>query len=57
MAAGIRHTNFGPRVETDLYLKRAQQIGKSLITASTQWTDFGLMALSQHTAMPKVVTE
>ena len=32
-------------------------MGKSLITASTQWTDFGLMAVSQRIAMLRVVAE
>ena len=38
--------NFGPKVETKLYLKRARQMGKNLITASTQRTDSSLMAMS-----------
>ena len=57
MAAGIRHANFNPRVETDLYIKRARQMGKSLLTASTQLTDFGLMAVSQRIIMLRVVAE
>ena len=32
-------------------------MGKSLETASTQRTDFGLMAVSQRKAMPRVVVE
>ena len=32
-------------------------MGKSLITASTQWTDSGLMAVSQRAVIPRVVTE
>ena len=55
MAAGTRHVDFGPRVETNFYLKQARQMGKSLITASTQLTDFGLIAVLQWTLMPMVV--
>ena len=35
MAVGTRHANFGPRAKTNLYLKRARKMGKSLITTST----------------------
>ena len=34
MAVGSQLADFGPRVETDLYLKRARKMGKCLITAS-----------------------
>ena len=47
IAVGTRRANFGPRAETDLYLKRALQMGKSLITTSMQQTNFDLMAVSQ----------
>ena len=53
MAIGTRYANFGPRSKTNFYLKRAQEIGKSLITASTQWTDSGLIAVLQWTVIPK----
>ena len=32
-------------------------MGKSLLTASTQWRDFGMMAMSQQMTMPRVVAE
>ena len=35
MAAGTQHAGFSLRAETNLYLKRALQMGKSLITVST----------------------
>ena len=57
MSGGIRQIDFGPRAETNFYLNRAQQMGKSLITGSTQRTDFGLMAVSQCTTIPRVVAE
>ena len=57
MAVGARYTDSGLRAETNFYLKRARQMGKSLITASTQWTDSGLMVVSQQKIMPRVVTE
>ena len=57
MAIGTWHTDFGPRAETDLYLKRARQMGKSLIIASTQRMDSGLMVVSQRTKLLRVVVE
>ena len=57
MVVGTQHEDFGPRAKTNFYLKRARQMGKSLITARTQQTHFGLMAMSQWTAMPRVITE
>ena len=57
MAIGPRRTDFNPKAETNLYLKRVRQMSKSLITASTQWTNFDLMAVSQRTTMLKVVAE
>ena len=45
MAVGTRYAGFGPKAETNLYLKQAWRMGKSLITASTQWIDFGLIAV------------
>ena len=57
MVAGTRHADFDPRAETKFYLKRARQMGKSLITASTQWTDFSLIAVWQRMVMLRVVTE
>ena len=57
MAVGTRHVNFSLRAKTNSYLKRGQQMGKSLINANTQWIDFGLMAVSQQTTMPRVVAE
>ena len=48
---------FSPRVETNSYLKQAGQMSKSLIIASTQRTDFGLMVVSQWMTMPRVVAE
>ena len=49
MATGTRHADFSPTNETNSYLKRSRKMDKSLITASTQRTDFGLMAVSQWT--------
>ena len=57
MVADTQHADFDPRAETDLYLKRARQKGKSLITTSTQQTYFGLMVMSQRTTIPRVVFE
>ena len=57
MNAGPRCVNFDPKAETNLYLKRAQQMGKRLITASTQWMDFGIMVVLQRTTMPRVVAK
>ena len=57
MVVGTRRADFGPKAETNIYLKLVRQMGKSLITASTQWTNFSLMIMSQRTAMPKVVAE
>ena len=57
MAASTQHANFSPRAETDLYLERARQMGKSLITTSTQRTDSGLMAMLQWMAMSRVIVE
>ena len=45
MTAGTQHADFGPKVETNLYLKRVRQMGKSLTTASTQQTNSGPMAI------------
>ena len=57
MAAGTQRADFGPRAETDLYLKRARQIGKSLIIPNTQQTDSGLMVVLQRTTVPRVVAK
>ena len=57
MAAGTRRADFSPRAETNLYLKRARKMGKSLITANMQRTNFDLMVVSQRTAMLRVVAE
>ena len=57
MATSTRCTDFGPKAKTNLYLKQAQQMGKSLITTNTQWMDFGLMVVSQRTTMLRVVAE
>ena len=57
MTAGTRRANFSPKAETKLYLKRARQMVKNLITTSTQQTDSSLMVVSQQTAMPRVVAE
>ena len=34
--AGTRRADFSPRAKTNFYIKRARQMGKSLITANTQ---------------------
>ena len=57
MAVDTQHVDFGPRVETNFYLKRAQQMGKSLIIVNTQWIDSSLMVVSQLTTMPRVVAK
>ena len=57
MAVGTQHANFGLRVETKLYLKRARKMGNSLITSSTQRTNSDLMAVSQRMVKPRVVAE
>ena len=57
MAVGTQLVNFGPRAEINFYLKRGRQMGKSLITANTQQTDFGLIAASKRTAISRVVVE
>ena len=57
MAASSRFADFSPRVETDFYLKRAHQMGKSLIIASTQRTNFDIMVVSQWTTMLRVVAK
>ena len=57
MAIGTRHADFGLRVETNFYLKRARQISKHLITASTQQTGFGGMAMLKRTVMLRVVAK
>ena len=57
MASGTRHADFGPRVESSFYLKRVRQMGKSLLIASTQQTDFDMMAVLQRTKIPRVVAE
>ena len=55
IAAGTQCSDFGLRAETNLYLKRVRQMGKSLITTSTKRTDFGLMDVLQWTTMLRVV--
>ena len=57
MTAGTRRTDRSPRAKTNLYLKRFRQMGKSLITASTQRTYSSLMAMSQRIAMLRVIVE
>ena len=57
MVVGTRLANFGPRAKTNLYLKRVRQMGKSLINASMQRTDFSLIVVSQRTTMPSLVAE
>ena len=57
MAAGTQRVDFGPEAETNLYLKRAQQMDKSLIIVCTQRINFGLMAVSLRTAILKVVAK
>ena len=57
MAVSTRSVDFGLKVETNLYLKGVRQMGNSLIHASTQRIDFGLMAVSQRTTMPRVIVE
>ena len=57
MVVGARHEGFSSRAETNLYLKQARKMGKRLITASMQRTDFSLMAVLQQTSMPGVATE
>ena len=57
MTVRILHANFGPKAETKLYLKRVRQMGKNLITASTQQTNFGLMVVSQWKIMLRVVEQ
>ena len=57
MATGTRLVDFSPRVEIALYLKRARQMGKSLILASKQWIDFDPMVVLQRMEMPMVVVE
>ena len=47
LAVGTWCTDFGPKAETKLYLKQERQMGKNLITASTQQTDSSLIAMSQ----------
>ena len=57
MAVGAWRADLSPRVETNPYLKWARQMGKGLIFASMHQTDFGLMAVSQWTVMPRVIAE
>ena len=57
MVVDTRHADFSLRAKTNLYLKRAGQMGKSLIIASMQQTDFDQIAVSQRTTMPRVVVE
>ena len=57
MAIGTQHVDFGPRVKANPYLKRAQEMGKSQITANMQRTNSGLMVVSQWTVIPRVVAE
>ena len=57
MAEGTRCADLVLRAETNLYLKRARQMGKSLITANMQRTNFDLMVVLQRTAMLRVVAE
>ena len=61
MAADTQKKNFSSRAETSCShpqgMKKTLQMGKSLKTASTLWTNFGLMAVSQRTTKPRVVVE
>ena len=57
MTAGARRADFDPKAETKLYLKRGLQMGKNLITASTQRMDFSLMAVLRWTAMSRAVAK
>ena len=57
MAASDGQADFGPRAETNLYLKQVRQMTNSLIPANTQRTDSGLMAASQQMKRPRVVAE
>ena len=57
MAAGTQRVDFNPNAETNFYLKRARQMGKSLITVSTQRIVSGLMAMSQWMTILRVVVE
>ena len=57
MVVGTWCANLDPKAQTKLYLKRARQMGKNLIITSTQWMNTDLMAVSQQTAMSRVVAE
>ena len=61
MAAGTQRTIFGSMAEANCShpqgLRKALHIGKSLKTASMQWTDSGLMAMLQQTATLRVAAE
>ena len=54
---GCRYSawDFGLRAETNFYLKRVPQIGKSLITSNTQSTDSSLIVVSRRMVRPRVV--
>ena len=55
MIADTQDTDFGPRAKIDLCLKQVWRMRKSLMTISTQRTDFGLMVVSQRMVMLRVV--
>ena len=61
MAADTQWMDIGSRVEANgshpQGLRKALQMDKSLETTSTQRKDFGLMAVSQRTAMPRIIVE
>ena len=57
MIVGTRHVDFSSGAETNSYLNRARQMGKSLITASMQHIDSGLIVVLQQTTIPRVGSE
>ena len=57
MVVGARRMDFDPKAKTKFYLKRERQMGKNLITTSTQRTNSSLMVVSQWPVMPRVVAE
>ena len=57
MATGTRRENFSPRDKTNRYLKQVQQMGKRLITTSTQRIAFGRMVVLQQTTVSRIVAE
>ena len=57
MAAGIGRADFGPRAETNLYLKLARKMGNCLITTNMQRIESGMMVVSQWMTMSSVVAE